>query len=278
MNWTALAAVVTAFLALVTGWMAWETRKSAVASLKASQNGEKALLQVNRELALLDSQTRAVQEQASLTRASIMMNAIPILVPVAISERLNATTEAPLPFGTTYKLRDKFGSEREWDPSWRGSQIVKGGNDDSSVWVLIEMRNIGSGSAVVDSNVVSVEDDALGGQLGCSLLSDVLSTPISHKLNPQQKVIPPSESTFFVARLYKEGQSLWERLMNGWGTSAGTLIDTKFIYQGLLIEEKYQTLVDFRVVRENGELSSMPPTFLGFGLPAPALTGEEVSK
>lgn len=98
--------------------------------------------------------------------------------------------------------------------------------------------------------------------MGCAQLPIVFSKPISQTMCAQNAIMPPLESTFFVARLDND-PNLWDSFMKDHG-AGGTIIDTVFTYRGLLSAETYRTFVDFKVSTPKGELVALPPSFSGF--------------
>ncbi|WP_276969917.1 hypothetical protein [Ferrimicrobium acidiphilum] len=253
-----ITGVATVALAVVTACMAKAT--------KAMSNAAKD------ELSEIAKQTQAIREQAMLTRASITMNSIPILVPSAFRGTPRGETETesfPPDILRTYGV-----AVLRWDNNRHGSSIVPDINSGESIWIIVEMRNIGTGPAIVESSVLSAEDGAIGGTFWCSAFTDVKYAPI---FKPQKSVIAPSEFVFFVANLQKNGEDLWSRLRNGWGNGTKVSIRTKFTYQGLLGDDRYQTEVGYEIETETGELLAGRPWFSGFELSALPQHGEDVS-
>jgi hypothetical protein len=254
-------------LAAVTSWMAYETRK-------LSQSSKKSIDLSQAELVQLISQTEASRLQANAAQLSLVRSSLPILVPSVssdvelISEKaLRRSDVASGEVGETITIHDYCSAKQEWPTSWRGSRVAVP-SAEGSVWLVIEMKNIGTGPALVESRVVSVDDNSLGGKVGCALLPQLFSSPISRLLRAQTAVIPAQGSTFFVRRLsWDEGSwnALWNRIVSEYGAK-GIIFDTVFKYRGLLSDKIYTTTVDFRLSHQIGHLIALSPTFTGFDL------------
>jgi hypothetical protein len=249
-------------LAAVTSWMAYETRK-------LSQSSKESIDLSQDELDELKSQTEASRLQANAAQLSLVRSSLPILVP-RVSSDVELISEKALlrsavargEVGETMTIRDYDGTMLEWPTSWQGSRVAEP-NTDGSVWLVIEMKNIGTGPALVESRVVSVDDDSLGGKAGCALLPDLFSLRISHLLKAQTAVIPAQGSTFFVKRLMD--QARWNSFFAEIGAKR-IIFDTRFNYRGLLSDKIYTTWVDFILSDQSGHLIALPPKFTGFDL------------
>lgn len=141
--------LATMALAAVTSWMAYETRK-------LSQSAKKSVDQSENEITQLKAQTVAISDQSIVAHASLLRSSLPILVPIVpndvalISEKASLRSSlATGGAGINITIRDTTGITRSWPTTWRGSRILRESRVDGSVWIVIEMRNIGTGPALV---------------------------------------------------------------------------------------------------------------------------------
>ncbi len=187
------AAVATAFAAGFSALMAKQTKKSAVAT-------QRSLRQSAVELKLIDKQTSVITEQARLVRLALTRAGMPLLIPVACEKQAVQASAHPVANMSFVTLRALGDTTTEWLADLRGSWILPV-DDRSSVWVIIEIRNVGTGLALVSKPVVDLNPGSLGGKFLSETISDLLQTPASKVLWPQQAVIPSGESTRFVGRI-----------------------------------------------------------------------------
>ena len=85
LDWSAIGATATGVAALVTDWMANETRKAAKAGKNTAEASQQMIARAEMELELLGQQTAAIATQASMSSRALRSVAMPILAPVSLS-------------------------------------------------------------------------------------------------------------------------------------------------------------------------------------------------
>ena len=91
LDWTAIGATATGIAAIVTAWMANETREAAKAGRDAAKASQEMIVRADKELELLGQQTAAIATQASVSSRALRSAAMPILVPVVPREKVSHT-------------------------------------------------------------------------------------------------------------------------------------------------------------------------------------------
>jgi hypothetical protein len=229
---TAAAAVATAAAAGMTAWMAIQTHKVAEAS-NASVEQDK------QQLVKLTEQTTAIISQAQLARAALKQSSLPLLLPVvAWKYPRMVTMDAPK------ILFERSGRHLPVDAEVRGSMIRQTHSYDSSLWIVIEVRNIGTGLAILTAPNLDFSSGSVGGTFSAWQWSSRLTTPGSRWFTPQEPAVPPGEDTNFVARLDDPDGLAWNSLI---GASSSSLrqIETMFVYKDLTREYTYKMSVNF---------------------------------
>jgi hypothetical protein len=241
-DWTALTGGTTALAALVTAWMAIETRKVAKATQASAEASRASVEQDKQQLVKLTEQTEAIISQAQLARAALTQSSLPLLLPVAAWNhplRANiATTDSSL------ILFERSGSDLPVNPEMRGAMILQTHSYDSSLWIVIEIRNIGTGLAVLTTPNLDFSRGSVGGTFFAWQWSSRLTTPGSQWLTPQDPALPPGESTYFVARLENSDEQAWNTLIGANGSELRQ-IETTFTYQDLTREYTYKMSINF---------------------------------
>ncbi len=279
-DWTALAAAATAMAVMVTAWMAKETRKAA----KAAQT---SVEQSAVELGLIDKQTSAITEQARLARLALTRGDRPLLIPVGWDEQavLSSASTSSSSFDLTLRTWDKQEITLNGQVYFRGCWIVL---HETTLWLLLEMRNVGSGLALVRDPSIGPTEQLSPGSLGGQFLSELISephrNPRSQALWSQQPVIPPGESTRFVACINDPNTSAWKQIFENEPTDNPVTIKCQFHYQDLSGTQFYSVFVTcslrqparFDIGRE--PLVPGPPKFKGYEIPQPQIDSKDTQK
>lgn len=240
-HWTALgaiatgaAAVTTAVAAGFTAWMATETKKAA----RAAQD---SVEQSKAELKLLEDQTRAIETQAKIAQRSLSQGSMPLLIPVSANELAAIDSASVTSSRRILDLRAIGGKHvLQWSGSDRGCWAA---SDREFLWPLIEMRNVGEGLAVVRNQRVDLSEGALLGRVSSDYVTQFGASPISSVLWPQQSVIPPGESTYFVGRIDDKDGTILSYLQTDGSTN-----HVLFTYQDLSRTSTYTVSFDFSVL------------------------------
>lgn len=241
-DWTAVAAIATAVAAGVTAAMAVETRKVAKATQTAAEASNASVDQERQQLVKLTEQTEAIISQAQLARAALTQSSLPLLLPVAAWKhppRTNTATQ-----DSSLSLFERSGGALRAHPEMRGAMILQTHRLDSSLWIVIEIRNIGTGLAVLTTPNLDYSRGSVGGTFFAWQWNDrLLASPGSQWLTPQEPALPPGESTYFVARLEDPDEKAWEALF-GAGSELRQ-IQTTFTYQDLTRGYTYEMSINF---------------------------------
>jgi hypothetical protein len=266
--WTALAGGATALAALVTAWMAIETRKVAKATQTSAEASRTSVEQDKQQLVKLTEQTEAIISQAQLARATLKQSSLPLLLPVVAWKyppMANLATS-----DTSHILFEHSGRHLPVNPEMRGSMILQDDSPDSSLWIVIEIRNIGTGLAILTSPILDVSRDSVGGTFFAWQWSSHLTTPVSQRFTSQEPAVPPGEVTKFVARLNDPDGSAWNSLI---GANPADLrqIETVFVYKDLTQEYTYKMSVNFGLALDNKHPESIllrpgTPIYEGYDL------------
>lgn len=198
MNWTALAAIGTFMAALVTAWMAVATSKVAKETRKSTEASLASLDQERKQVDQLEHQTKAMMIQAQVARDALQQSTLPILLVVPGSlYNSSGRNDVNRPLAT---LRDCSGRTLTLDLMRHGSTIVPGTPDDPFLWIVIEVRNIGTGLAIVSTPTLDFSRGSVGGTFFIGSVGD-LGMPGADWFLPQMPAIPAGESCYFTARL-----------------------------------------------------------------------------
>jgi len=242
-DWTVIAGSATAVAALVTAWMAIETRKVAKATQTSAQASQASVEQDKQQLIKLTEQTEAIISQAQLARVALAQSSLPLLLPAGNDgKHFGRQLEPPRYLIYLYGLNRKSISV---DPDDLRSMIIKD-NANSSVWFIFEIRNIGTGLAIVSYPTLELGDGIPGGTFNTQILHEQLSTPISQRLLPQIPAIPPDEHTLFIARIDDPNGEVWQKLLNI-DPRHDQGIETTFTCQDIKRQATYKMSVTWRL-------------------------------
>ena len=246
-NWTAIAtggaAIATAVAAAFTAYMANQTKKSAQAAENSAVQSAKELRVLETQAELLAKQTSAITEQARLARMALAQGSTPLLVPVLAYEFVvpdNPNQSSPNKLYTPKVSRD-------------GSRVFVEGN---LLWFYVELRNVGTGLAVV----ANLEDDPGSDLTSCQISSSALSKPSDGSLRIHQPIIPAGESATFRGVIDLDGQLSLQRLREPDSTNKAI-----FTYQDLSRSRTFQLSFRFGVIDDM--LAPNQITFTGYDLP-----------
>lgn len=242
-EWTALEAGATAIAALVTACMAIETRKVAKATKKSAEASQASVEQDKRQLVKLTEQTEAIIIQTKLARATIQRSSIPLLLPVVASKY--PPTACPPTSDTSRILFERSGKHLPVHPEMQGSMILNTRDDNGpSVWIIVEVRNIGTGLAILTAPTLDFSTGSVGGSFHAWPWTSRLTTPGSQRFTAQEPAVPPGEGANFVARLDDPDFSAWSYLIDP-SPSSLRQIETMFVYNDLTRESTYKMSVNF---------------------------------
>ena len=259
---TGLAAIATAIAAGFTAYMAKQTKKSAKAAEDSVLQTAQELKTLKTQTELLAQQTSAITVQARLAQLALTRGDRPLLIPVAWEEQATLASAKPGTSSSIVTLRAFDGLTMEWQAHVRGSWVLPMPSGNLDVWVIIEMRNVGTGLAIVGNPAGGLSPGSLGGQFSSRIISDRPSTPASRALWPQQAVMPPGESTRVVARIDDPTKQLMQDLASSPQTSARITVQTEFHYQDLSQSYTYSVFVEF--VYSEPQLIPGTPSFTGY--------------
>ncbi|MCL4553170.1 MAG: hypothetical protein M1305_06440 [Candidatus Marsarchaeota archaeon] len=276
---TGTAAAATAVAAGFTAYMAKQTKKSAQAAENSVFESAKELKVLEMQTQLLAEQTSAITGQTQLARMALTRGDRPLLIPVAGDEQTITTSAKLAASNSTVTLRTFGGATREWPAHGRGSLVATPwGLNDPSVWVIIDMRNVGTGLAMLRNPTLDLTHGLPGGRFSSPLLSDLLQSSVSQMLWPQQPVVPPGENTLFVARIDDPEKNIWQRLSNRQVESTPNTIDAEFYYQDLSRSATYSVFITFSISDDLGWLIPGTPTFTGYDLPEMQIDSKDPQK
>jgi hypothetical protein len=142
-------------------------------------------------------------------------------------------------------LRDISGKSIPAPPDLHGSMIFKGSDDDPSVWFVFDIRNIGTGLAIVTSLTVELGDGVPGGTFFIPIWAHLLQEPISQVVLPQIPAIPPGEHTLFVARIDDPNGEVFGTLSGVGPQRIPRNVDTTFICRDLAGQATYTMRVNW---------------------------------
>ena len=268
MNWTVLAAIATAGAAVATSiaagftaWMASATRKMAKATQQAADASVEAINLTKQELQLLEAQTAATVEQARVARLVITQTLTPLLVPVVPSTTRNSfDRRSDIPY---VKVRSIDGTTRGLPANATFSRLMFGEpSEPPAFWILVDMKNVGSGPAVVSSQVLDASPSSVGAHFASNLLKGL--NPMQTLLKAQTPVIAPGDAGLFAVRVDDPGDSIW-RIFND-TTTHSTLkaINVTLNYQGILGSNTYSITLRFTMGPEQNELLPGQPVYSGY--------------
>jgi len=245
--------------------MAIETRKVAKATQASAEASRASVEQDKQQLVKLTEQTQAIISQAQLARAALEQSSLPLLLPVVAWKRQSATPVVESP-----TLFERGGQLLPVDGEVRGSMILRVGDINSSVWIIVEIRNIGTGLAMLTTPSLDFSRGGVGGTFFAEQWSGRLTTPGSQWFTPQEPAIPPGEITHFVARLEDSDGQVWNSLVGASGPGIRQ-IETTFRYQDLSRQHTYKMSVKFDWALDNEITTSallrpVNPTYEGYDL------------
>lgn len=266
--WDVVASISTAVAASVTAWMAYETRKVAVATRRAAEVSNRSLDQQRNELEELSQQTEAMRLQAKVGEAALRKADIPILL---VKPGMDPRDSSEPLRTTPYAVRDGAMSSTALDPDIRGSVIIQPSQAPESLWIVIEVLNVGPGLAIVMPPKVDHSPGAVGGSF--SLVAGVpIDSQGNNRLQPQIPAIPSGAGTTFVARLDDPGD--WFRDAVGTlATDQANYVSIELVYQDLTRNCRYQVEVVCGISFQTSRSSERPnwfclhpgmPTYLGY--------------
>lgn len=233
-NWTAIAtggaAIATAVAAAFTAYMATQTKKAAIAA-------EKSVEQSKVELKLLEDQPKASTTQAEVAQRVFAQGSTPLLIPVSGFETWSTFNSPEMQVPNIQLMsHDNRVFDCKLEP---GCWIAK---DESHIWVVIQMRNVGAGVAVVrylgkDSPIFFG-----GSNFFANLLPRETPTVPAKLLWPQSPVIASNESTYFVGHIDNSDGAALTRLQD-----SSAVNWAEVIYTDLYRKETYKVLVYFSI-------------------------------
>ena len=237
---TGLAAIATAIAAGFTAYMAKQTKKSAEAA-------EDSVKQAGEELKVLERQSLAMDVQARVAQQLLTKGSMPLLVPLAWDEQdlstfLNPSVNLP---------PEALGVSQV---TARGSYIVKA--DNGALLLYVEMMNLGSGVAVVNS-------PNLKGSFWQLFLVSELASLVDVSFSPSQPVIAPGGTGRYMAYIHDPDGSIWDYLnTNMWEHG----IPVTFRYQDFALPITKIYCVSFWLLLSERKVFPHKVTFTGYDL------------
>lgn len=205
-DWIAVGACATGLAAIVTAWMASETRKAARAGKDAAKASQAMISRADEELSLL-------RQQTDISTKALRHSSTPILSPVAPRPAGEAVIIGDIPL---VKLRSEDGhvhpaeADRLWSKvmlpkaesegrRWDISELQYEGWDviGTAIWFVFQFRNIGTGPALVTERLPSGTVDTPGLHVMTNLANGFGPQLI---FRAQSTIIGAGEEGYFAAR------------------------------------------------------------------------------